>query len=178
LLRLLPLPQPGRVLADGEWRTLARVAEALLPTLACSVPSGGPSPPVSSALRSTTLPGPSGEAGLSPEDVADNVERFLIRGRSKRAWRVRGLLQLVEWTPLLRGERPLSRMTLDRRRRLVETRYIDARGVWGICAKVRYLVLMGAYGDARLHATMSYVPVSQRGRFVQARANGARAVAP
>lgn len=177
LLRLLPLPQPGRVLADGEWRTLARIAEALLPTVACGVACGAPSG-VSGSVPPTVLPGPSMEGGLSPEDVADNVERFLIRGRSKRAWRVRGLLQLVEWTPLLRGERPLSRMTLDRRRRLVKARYIDGRGVWGICAKVRYLVLMGAYGDARLHATMSYVPVSQRVRFAHARPNGAQAVAP
>lgn len=31
LLRLLPLPAPGRLLADTEWRTLVRLAEVLVP---------------------------------------------------------------------------------------------------------------------------------------------------
>jgi hypothetical protein len=153
---MLPLPSPGRALADGEWRTLARIAETLLE---------------GSAIER-------GDAAVPPEDVADNVEAFLIRGRSKRAWRIRALLHVVEWTPLLRGERPLSRMTPSRRRRLVVERYIDGRGVWGICAKIRYIVLMGAYGDARLHAPTSYVPVSRRGRFAQSRHDRVTAVAP
>jgi hypothetical protein len=151
LLRLLPFPKPGRVFAETEWRTLARLAEALLPDGTREVP---------------------------PEDIADNVEKFLIYGRSRRAWRVRALMHVVEWSPLTLGRRPLSQMSLRERRRLVQERYVEGRGIWGICAKARYLVLMGAYGDARLHATMSYVPVSQRGRFAQVRPNGARAVAP
>src|SRR5271167_4469572 len=71
LMRILPLPRPGRCFADAEWRTLARAAEVMLPT-AREVP---------------------------PEDVADNVERFLVRGRSRRAWRVRVLMHLVEFLP-------------------------------------------------------------------------------
>ncbi len=94
---------------------------------------------------------------LPPEDIADNVERFLIRGRSRRAWRVRALMHVVEWSPLTIGRRPLSQMSPVERRRLVEERYVDGRGIWGICAKARYLVLLGAYGDARLHAPTSYV---------------------
>jgi hypothetical protein len=148
LLRLLPLPDPGRVFSSGEWRTLTRIAEALLPD----------------------------DSAVPPGDVADNIEGFLIRGRSRRAWRVRALLYLVEWAPVTRGARPLSRMTLRQRRRLVEERYMDGRGVWGICAKVRFLVLMGAYGDGRQHAPTSYVAVSKRRRFQADRAGG-RAVA-
>jgi hypothetical protein len=148
LLRVLPLPPPGRAFAESEWRTLASLAEALVPT---------------------------GE--LSPEDVADNVERFLIRGRSKRAWRVRALMHVVEWSPVTIGRRPLSQMSPVERRILVEERYFDGRGIWGICAKARYLVLLGAYGDARLHAPTSYVSVSRRRRFEQPSLNGRGAVA-
>jgi hypothetical protein len=149
ILRVLPLPPPGRVFAETEWRTLARLAEALVPD---------------------TLEMP-------PEDIADNIERFLIRGRSRRAWRVRVLMHVVEWSPLTVGRKPLSQMSLGERRRLVKERYVDGRGLWGICAKGRYLVLMGAYGDGRLHAPTSYVPVSSRRRFVRLALNGGGAVA-
>ena len=149
LLRLLPLPPAGKILAETEWRTLARLAEALVPD-ALEMPS---------------------------DDIADNVEGFLIRGRSRRAWRVRALMHLVEWSPLTLGRGPLSQMTLSERRRLVEERYVDGRGLWGVCAKARFLVLMGAYGDRRLHAPTSYVPVSRRQRFVQTASKRAEAVA-
>jgi hypothetical protein len=148
LLRLLPLPAPGRALAETEWRTLARVAEALVPDTV-EVPS---------------------------KDIADNVEKFLIRGRSKRAWRVRALMHLVEWSPLIVGRKPLSQMTLPERRRLVVKYYVPGNGLWGICAKARYLVLIGVYGDGRLHAPTSYVPVSRRRRFARDVVNGGGAV--
>jgi hypothetical protein len=158
LLRLLPIPQPGRVLADAEWRTLTRVAEALLPNDAL-----------------TDAPN---RASVPPEDVADNVEAFLGRGRSKRAWRVRALLHLVEWSPLLHRSAPLSRMSVLERRRLIEAHYVDGIGLWGLCAKVRYLVMMGAYGDARMHPRTSYVPVSKRPRFEHAKRDASTAVTP
>lgn len=147
LLRVLPLPPPGKVLADAEWRSLVRIAEVLVPDV----------------------------REVPPEDIADNVEAFLLRGRSKRAWRVRALMHVVEWSPLTLGLKPLSQLSLSERRRLVEERYVDGRGLWGICAKVRYLVLMGAYGDRRLHAPTSYVPVSRRRRFMRTAQNGAGA---
>jgi hypothetical protein len=149
LLRLLPLPPPGRLLAESEWRTFVHLAEVLVPD--------------------TTE--------ISSEDIADNIEKFLVRGRSRRAWRIRALMQVVEWSPLTVGQRPLSRMTVRERRRFVEERYVDGRGLWAICAKARYLVLLGAYGDGRLHAATSYVPVSRRRRFAAAVLNGGGAVA-
>jgi len=152
LLRALPLPPPGRLLAETEWLTLARIAEALVPE----------------------------PREVPPEDIADNVEKFLLRGRSRRAWRIRALMYVVEWSPVTIGRKPLSHMTVDERRRLIEERYIEGHGIWGICAKVRYLVLMGAYGDGRQHAATSYVPVSRRRRFAQVEhttLNGSRAVA-
>jgi hypothetical protein len=124
-------------LAESEWRTFVRVAEVLVPNV----------------------------SEVSPEDIADNVEKFLIRGRSRRAWRVRALAQLVEWSPVTLGKRPFSEMSLAERRQFIEEHYVDGHGIWGICAKIRYLVLLGAYGDGRLHAPTAYVPVSRRRRF-------------
>jgi hypothetical protein len=144
LLRVLPLPSPGRVFAETEWRTLARLAGALIPD----------------------------SVGMPPEDIADNVETFLIRGRSRRAWRIRALMHVVEWSPLALGCRPLSQMSARERRRFVVERYVEGRGIWGICAKARYLVLLGTYGDGRLHATTSFVPVSSRRRFALQTLNG------
>jgi hypothetical protein len=137
LLRLLPPPPPGKVFAETEWRTLVRLAATLVPA----------------------------SVGMPPEDIADNIEKFLVQGRSRRAWRVRALMQVVEWSPLTVGRRPLSQMSAGERRRFVVERYVEGRGLWGICAKARYLVLLGTYGDRRLHAPTSYVPVSSRRRF-------------
>ena len=39
---------------------------------------------------------------------------------------------------------------------------------WGLCAKVKLLVLAGAYGDARAHAYLGVLPVPQRPRFREA----------
>ena len=149
LLRMLPLPAPGRALAEVEWRTLSCVAEALAPD---------------------TVEMPS-------KDIADNVETFLIRGRSRWAWRVRALMHLIEWSPLIVGEKPFSEMSLPERRRLVAQYYVDGHGLWGLCAKARYLILIGVYGDGRLHAPTSYVRVSRRRRFERTALNGGGAVA-
>lgn len=150
LLRILPLPSPGRLFAEAEWRTVACLAETLVPDM--------------------------GE--LTSGDIADNIEAFLLRGHSRRAWRVRALMQVVEWSPLTVGRRPLSRMAPRERRRLVEERYADPRGLWAICAKARYLVLLGAYGDGRLHAATSYVPASRRRRLAKPALNGDARQAP
>ncbi len=132
-------------MAECEWRTLVAIAEVL-------------------------YPGPQRE--VSPAEIADNVDRFLVRGHSKRAWRIRALLQLVEWVPVAALGKPLSKLALPERRRMVLDHYVEGRGLWQVCAKIRYLVLLGAYGDARMHAPTSYVPVPKRRRFLATERNG------
>ena len=136
--RLLPRVEPGRALAHSEWLVLATVAEALL--------QGGP-------------------LVTPPEVVADNVERFLIEGRSRRAWRCRVLLHLIEWSPWPTRGRRFSELTPSERRRLVEERYVGGGHLYRLCAKVRYLVLMGAYGDEQAARATGYVPLEERARF-------------
>jgi hypothetical protein len=136
--RLLPRVEPGRALADAEWRTLVSAAEVLLEGSPCRMP---------------------------PARVADNVERFLSEGRSRRAWRCRVLLVLVEWSAWPIHGRPFSELTLAERRRLIEERYVRGSYVYRLCAKIRYLVLMGAYGDQDAARATGYVPVEERNRF-------------
>ena len=136
--RVLPRVDPGRALADVEWRTLARVAEAMFETI--------PERP-------------------SAEDIADNVERFLSIGRSKRAFRVRALLTLIEWLPLTTHHRTFSSLSVEQRRELIAKRFIAGEHLWGVCAKVRLLVVMGTFGDARSRAATGYIPVAERARF-------------
>ena len=127
----------GRALAPDEWKTLVKMAEALL--------QGSP-------------------VVIPPEDVADNVEQFLLTGRSRRAWRVRALLALIEYYPVaFYGERT-SRMSLETRRRMISERYERGEGVWYLCSKVRVLVNLGAYGDPRSHAATGYVRFARRKR--------------
>lgn len=141
--RLLPQVRPGRALADSEWTTLCRMSETLLEDAALT---------------------------LSPERVADNVEHFLIRGQSQRAWRVRVLLTLVELMPLARFGRRFGELTRQDRRALVEQHFMLGGGLWSICAKVRLFVLMGAYGDAAVADTTGFVPMQERERFATRRA--------
>jgi hypothetical protein len=132
----------GRALAHCEWLTLVNVASVLL--------EGAPH-------------------DIAPEKTADNIEKFLIAGRSRRAWRVRLLLHLIELTPLATDHRRFTSLSRERRKELIETRWIAGRRVWRICAKVRDLVVLGAYSDSSAEARTGYVPVPLRPRFKQVR---------
>jgi hypothetical protein len=135
---VLPNVGTGRALSAGEWWTLARVAEVLLEGAAVEI---------------------------SAEEAADNVEKFLIAGRSRRAWRVRVLLHAIELSSLTTHGHKFSSLTRTERRQLVLERWASGRHVWRICAKVRNLVILGAYGDRRAARTTGYVPVPLRPRF-------------
>lgn len=138
LLRVLPLVDPGRVFADAEWQTLTAMADTMLE--GCPV-------------------------AITPPEVADNVERFLAVGRSKRAWRIRFLLHLIEWTPIPLFGRPFTELNKDERKKLIVEKYQPGRRIWGICAKIRFLVYVGIYGDSRAHAVAGYEPASARVRL-------------
>src|SRR5205823_125813 len=105
-----PKLPPGRALADPEKRTLRAMAEVCL--------EGSPTP-------------------LSTDEVAENFERFLIQGQSKRAWRCRLLLTLVEYAPVAVYGKPASSLSLDERRRYVREKLMRGGFPWATCAKVR-----------------------------------------
>lgn len=138
--RLLPRVQAGRALADSEWRTLARAAETIL--------EGSP-------------------VQLTAEQVADNVEQYLCDGRSKRTWRIRVLLTLVEYLPLTQRQAPFSRQAPATRRRFVQQHWLEESGPFALCSRVRLLAIMGSYGDPRAWESIGFVPVAERARFAQ-----------
>lgn len=135
---LLPRVEFGRALAHTEWLTIVEVAEVIL--------AGSP-------------------VEITPERVADNVETFLVAGRSRRAWRVRMLLTLVDLVPLTAYKKRFRNMTRAERRRLMEERWRGGSYLWRVCSKVRNLVMLGAYGDARADVATGYVSVPLRPRF-------------
>jgi hypothetical protein len=136
---VLPRATHGHALSPSERRTLVRVADVLM--------KGGPH-------------------GVAPEDIAKNVERFLVLGRSRRAWRVRILLRAIELSSIPRFGRRFSELSVDERRALIVETWIPGRGLGRIFAKVKNLVVLGAYADARAEARTGYVPVHRRKRFL------------
>jgi hypothetical protein len=104
---------------------------------------------------------------VTPARAADNVERFLVLGRSRRAWRVRVLLTLIEMSTIPEHRRRFSSLTLGERRLAVSG--WPARGrLWRLCSKVRNLAVLGIYGDPRAATATGYVPVPLRVRFKDA----------
>lgn len=107
----------------------------------------------------------SAPAMVSADRIVDNVDLFLAKGRSQRAWRIRVLLRLVEYLPMLSTGRPLKSMGPDSRRRLLRRKFQSARGLWWIAAKSRYLVLLGIYGDPSVARETGFVPPRDRRRY-------------
>jgi hypothetical protein len=136
--RLLPRVGVGRALSNGEWTTLARVADGLLANAPTKIAS---------------------------DEVADNVESFLIAGRSLRAWRVRVLLTLIALSTLPSTGRRFGALTIEERRALIEEKWSGGTYLWRVCSKVRNLVILGAYGDRRAASATGYVPLPLRPRF-------------
>ncbi len=144
---LLPRPRPGALLADSEQRTLAAAAEVLLEGIAFELQSG---------------------------EVTRNVERFLAARGSRRAWRVRVLLTVVELAPaVLLGKRRFSRMSRDERARLMRDKMVDGSHIWGVCGRIRPLVYLGAYASPAARNDVGWVPVPERARFRVRRARTA-----
>jgi hypothetical protein len=140
--RILPSVRPGQALSHGERRTLVRVAEVLLEGAAVDIQA---------------------------RQVATNVETFLVAGRSRRAWRVRVLLRVIELAPMATHRRSFSRLSLTERRVLVRERWMTGGHVYRLCAKIRNLVILGAYGDPHAAEATGYVPVPLRPRFQSGR---------
>lgn len=106
---------------------------------------------------------------VAADRVADNVDSFVAKGRSQRAWRIRALLRLVEYLPVFSTGRPLTAMCADSRRRLLRRKFQAARGLWWIAAKSRYLVLLGIYGDPSVARDTGFVPPEDRHRYRRAK---------
>lgn len=135
---MLPPLGIDRALSDRERRTLECVVEVFL--------QGAP-------------------VRLDRERAAENIERFLVSGRSRRAWRVRVLLTAIEISTLPTHRARFSELSLGKRTQVVRDRWEGGHHIYRVLGKVRNLAMLGIYGDARAAAATGYVPVPLRPRF-------------
>lgn len=143
--------------------SLERTASCLLP----SVPDGCALAPVErrilAAVADVVKEG--APVALCGDRVARNVDTFLAASHSRRAWRVRILLYLLEFLPLTTTGRRLTSLAPEHRSELIRKKFRSARGLWWIAAKARYLVLMGLYGDESASLATGFVPPERRSRY-------------
>lgn len=137
---VLPNLDAGHALAKRELRTLVRVVEVFL----------------------QTAPVP----GLTAERAAANIERFLVVGRSRRAWRVRVLLTAIEISTLPTHRRRFSQLSLEARTRVVREEWAGGHHFYRILGKIRNLAILGIYAAPEAQVASGYVPVPKRSRFV------------
>lgn len=133
----LPRVPAGRALADVEKETLRAMAEVLLDDCPVDVPL---------------------------TEMVDRFEQFLVQGHSKRGWRCRMLLTLVEYAPIAAYGRPVRMMSIAQRRRYVNEKLMRGGFPWSTCAKVRYLAYAGAYSHGAANAATGFIPFAQRAR--------------
>jgi hypothetical protein len=136
-LLVLARPRPGGFFSDRERRTITGVAEVVL--------EGEPSK-------------------ITPEAAIENLENFLVRGRSRRALRIRVMLGVLEMLPLTVGRRPFSRLSRALRRHIVREHLATGGHLWKVCSKVRQLVYLGAYADEPSQTAVGFVQVRSRAR--------------
>jgi hypothetical protein len=79
--------------------------------------------------------------------VARRIDSYLATVVSRRAWRLRLLVVLLEIAPLLRGRAPFGWMSDAGRRRFVDRHLRVHRGLFGLLAKGKQLVRMAYYSD-------------------------------
>ena len=138
---LLPKPPAGCYFSEAERRTFIALAEVLLEGAPVKVPAS---------------------------EVADNIELMLLRGRSRRGWRVRVLYNLIELAPvLLLGRKPFSRLSFPERKAVVEEHFGRGNYLWRLCAKGRHLIHLGCYADDRANAPVGFVPIAERERYAR-----------
>jgi hypothetical protein len=133
----LPSMPAGRALADAEKETLRAMAEVLLDDCPVEVPL---------------------------TEMVNRFEQFLVQGQSKRGWRCRMLLTLVEYAPIAAYGRPVRWMSIEQRRRYVREKLMRGGFPWSTCAKVRYLAYAGAYSHEAADASTGFIPFAQRPR--------------
>ena len=95
--------------------------------------------------------------------VARHADRFLARSKGPRTWRTLGMLIALEYLPLLRLHRPLSRMDDASANRFVDRHLATTRGLFGVISLVRQLVKIGFYGDLSRRGEFGFEPMGSRG---------------
>ena len=94
--------------------------------------------------------------------VARNVDRYLASINSPRHWRSHAVLVLLEFSPCLRLQAPLSRLPLAKRRRFLERHLATTKGLLAVPALARQLIRMGYYTDPGIAQRLGFRTMKQR----------------
>ena len=113
------------------------------------------------AHAEATLPSPPDGGWFT---VARHVDRYLATVDSPRHWRSHAVLIALEFAPLLRGKRRLSRLPLPRRREFLERHLATTKGILAIPALARQLIRMGYYTDPGVASSLGFRTMNDRGK--------------
>jgi choline dehydrogenase-like flavoprotein len=111
---------------------------------------------------------------VPPDEVAENVDRYMGSFRAQRKWVVKAALIGLWLYPLRFLKPPFPRMKPDARREFVEKRFVQ-----DIFRRIRFgrqliqamfrlssqMVYLGYYGDPRTFELTGYKPFTKRDRF-------------
>lgn len=111
------------------------------------------------AHAEATMPQP---PSSSFDDVARAADAYLAAVDSPRHWRTMLLVTMLEFAPLLRGHRPLSRLPVAARRQFLERYMTTTGGLLGIAALARQLVRMGYYTLPDVAAALGFQTMGER----------------
>ena len=107
---------------------------------------------------------------ISPRDIAFNIDAQINRIQSNRKRSVKLILFLVEYIlPLLSFRPPFSWMSKKMRRRFIDRKIANPRGLFsGLMqnlARVKILFLTGYYGDPDTFDSVHFKPVEERPKY-------------
>lgn len=116
------------------------------------------------------------EEGLTPEEVAANIDDYLASFRARQKWRAKLALSAMTVMPLLFFKPPLPMLSPERRLEFVQRRFLKdviARRLPGpvrrlaqtVLIAVQKLSFIGYYSDPRTYGETGFVPFSRRPRF-------------
>jgi len=96
------------------------------------------------------------------EQVARNLDRYISATSGPRIWRLKLMLVLMEFAPLLRFRAPFSWQSLAGQRRFLDRHFVHARGLMRVISMGRQLVRLGFYAGHAPQTRMGFLPVGKR----------------
>jgi choline dehydrogenase-like flavoprotein len=132
---------------------------------------------------------------ITPEEVAKNVDDYLVSFRAHRKWLVKLALTGLHFYPLLTLHPPLAMMSAEERLDFVKKRFLVAiekrrigrvrrRFVQAMIRLGQQMTFLGYYSDERTYESVGYEPFSKRRRYpeamkrVEANRPGVKAMVP
>lgn len=96
------------------------------------------------------------------EQVARNLDRYIAATPGPRIWRLKLMLVLMEYAPLLRLRLPFRWLSPAAREQFLDRHLAHATGLLRVIAMGRQLVRLGYYAAPVPQTRMGFLPVGKR----------------